>query len=413
LGWADTIAFAISAGSLVVNAYRNDIAKTALGRLFLEAWDAAEGIAEYYNWGRLGVDGLRLVHAKVSPAFERWRQEAPSGLSSAERDGIAIAKQQTKEWLEAVKKAESAEARKYLEAHPPKEVKGEPGHRHADIEGGHEVKEVSGGLGCEFHSPTGTDVLCPVEFEHAKPLKTEEPAQPGAEASEAAREAEKAKLIADAKEKVAGNNAKMGELQEKIDKARETVKKATAKASGATGKELDDLLDQVERNKKSIQRWKNEQEALRWSNNALRDEASILEIPETAGGPYKQIKKKTSDGLSEAHHMPAWDSYEDVIVLSHGDGPSIWMHEQDHNLTTSRGNGPDAIAYRQKQSDLIAQGKFMEAFEMDVQDLVKNGLYEKYERAILQARRYAKDISSGKLQLKPGSKPPSRPTGGP
>lgn len=181
---ADTIALVISAGSLFVNAYRNQIAKTKAGRLFLEAWDVAEGIAEYYNWGRLGVDGLRLVHAKVGPALERWRQEVPSGLTSAERETIAAAQKQAEAWLGAVKKTESTEARKYLEAHPPKKVKGEPGHQHAEVEGGHHVEEVSGGLGCKLYSGDGIDVLCPEEFKrrekflgqlpaHVEPLQPE------------------------------------------------------------------------------------------------------------------------------------------------------------------------------------------------------------------------------------------------
>ena len=178
LGWADTITFAISTASLFVNAYRDVIAKTANGRRFLEAWDFAEQFAEYYNWGRLGFDGLRLIHGKVSPAFGSWRQETPTGLNSVERETIAKAQQQTEAWLDAVKKAESAEAAKYLEAHPPKKIEGKAGHRHADIEGGHAVEEVSGGLGCELYSPGGTPVRCPHEFEHTEPSKTEEPVKP-------------------------------------------------------------------------------------------------------------------------------------------------------------------------------------------------------------------------------------------
>jgi hypothetical protein len=112
LGWADTIAFAINAGTLFINANRDVIAKTAFGRGFLEAWDVAEGVVEYYNWGRLGVDGLKLVHATVSVPFKQWRQEVAAGLASAERDTIAKAQQQTAEWLDAVKKAEAAEAAK-------------------------------------------------------------------------------------------------------------------------------------------------------------------------------------------------------------------------------------------------------------------------------------------------------------
>ena len=64
LGWADTISFAISAGSLFVNAYRDEISKTPFGRGFLKAWDVAEGISNYYGWARMGIDGLRLVHER-------------------------------------------------------------------------------------------------------------------------------------------------------------------------------------------------------------------------------------------------------------------------------------------------------------------------------------------------------------
>ncbi|WP_426610522.1 eCIS core domain-containing protein [Bradyrhizobium sp. McL0616] len=112
LGWADTIAFAINAGTLFISANRDVIARTALGRRFLEAWDVAEGIVEYYNWGRLGMDGLRLIHATVSPPFKLWRQEVAAGLTSVERETIANAQQQTEAWLDAVKKAESTEAAK-------------------------------------------------------------------------------------------------------------------------------------------------------------------------------------------------------------------------------------------------------------------------------------------------------------
>ena len=77
LGWADTAAFAISAGSLFINAYRKEIAKTEFGRDSLKVWAFAEGVAEYYGWARLGVDGLRLVTPRSAPALARWRSEAP------------------------------------------------------------------------------------------------------------------------------------------------------------------------------------------------------------------------------------------------------------------------------------------------------------------------------------------------
>ena len=96
----------------------------------------------------------------MGPAFKEWRHEAPTGLTSAERDKIAIAQQKTEDWLNGVKQAESAEARIIWRRTPPKRLRGRRGERHADIEG-HEVKEVSGGLGCELHSSRGTPVRCP------------------------------------------------------------------------------------------------------------------------------------------------------------------------------------------------------------------------------------------------------------
>jgi len=118
LGWADTIAFTIDAASLFINEYRDEIAKTALGQHFLDAWDVATGIVGVYGWARLGIDGLRLVHHSVAPAFERWRAEAPTDLDAAERQTIAEAQQKTANWLDSVERAETAEAAKHPGEHP-------------------------------------------------------------------------------------------------------------------------------------------------------------------------------------------------------------------------------------------------------------------------------------------------------
>ncbi|WP_188539246.1 hypothetical protein [Kocuria dechangensis] len=134
LGWADTVAFAISAGSIFVNTYRKDIARTSGGRSFLAAWDMAEGIAGLYGWGRLGVDGLRAVQAKVAPALRRWRAEAPTGLSAAERNTIAQAQQKTEAWLDGVKQAETAEIAKAEAGAAKKAATGEPTRHPADVE---------------------------------------------------------------------------------------------------------------------------------------------------------------------------------------------------------------------------------------------------------------------------------------
>ena len=377
LGWVDTISFAISAGSLFVNAYRDDISKTPFGRAFLKAWDAAEGISNYYGWARLGVDGLRLVHAKVAPALTQWRQEVPVGLTSAERQTIAKAQQQAEGWLDAVKQAESAEATKFVQAHPPKRVEGQPGSRHAEIEGGHQVREVSGGLGCELHS-TVTPIPCPKELlEHTEPPAGAAADTPGVAPAEAAREAEKASDIARAKVRMAEITEEMGEINKKFGRDRPLAEPAK------------DQARLRERN--------NEIMPLRKEFQALKTRIEWLEIPETAGGSYKNMSAKTRRNFSQAHHIPPLDSYDGLIPLSKGDGPSIWMHERDHLKTSSHGSGDKAKKYRQEQAELISQGRFMDAFRRDVQDLRAAGLYDKYKHAIEQAEIYAKGLSDKAL----------------
>ena len=107
LGWADTIAFATQAGNLIIQANRDVIAKTALGRDFLKAWDVAVKVSEYYGYVRMGVDGLRLVHATVVNPLKLWREEVQAGLNSAEREGIASVQQKADEWADTVKQAET------------------------------------------------------------------------------------------------------------------------------------------------------------------------------------------------------------------------------------------------------------------------------------------------------------------
>jgi hypothetical protein len=148
---------------------------------------------------------------------------------------------------------------------------------------------------------------------------------------------------------------------------------------------------QADRNQASIDEWRQEQTKLRIKSNPLRTEEAILSIPETAGGPYSQISAKTRKGFSEAHHIPPWDAYKDVIPLKQGEGPSIWMHKEDHYKTASHGGTNEE--YWQVQRELITQGKFIDAFKRDVQDLKDAGLYEKYEKPILQAQRYLEKIA--------------------
>ena len=85
--WADRVQFGVQAGAMVVNDHRDWIVDTFpdAGPHLLDAMDTANRLAGYYGWARLGIDGLRLVRAKLGPAAEAWRSaRATAKLSGSE-----------------------------------------------------------------------------------------------------------------------------------------------------------------------------------------------------------------------------------------------------------------------------------------------------------------------------------------
>jgi RHS repeat-associated protein len=97
------------------------------------------------------------------------------------------------------------------------------------------------------------------------------------------------------------------------------------------------------------------------------------------GGAFGDILTKKG---FHRHHMPA----KSASPLKAKDGPAIRMKIKDHMKTASFRSGKKPNAYRKKQKDLINEGKFKDAFEMDVQD-VKSQFGNKYNRAIKQAKK--------------------------
>lgn len=112
---------------------------------------------------------------------------------------------------------------------------------------------------------------------------------------------------------------------------------------------------------------------------------------EKEGGSYGELYVPGEGDTKEVHHMPA----DSISPLDRFDGPAIKMDKVDHRLTASCGSSLEAREYRAKQKELIQEGKFSEAFKMDVQDLKDKGLYDKYEIGITQALSYVNNLIQG------------------
>jgi len=117
--------------------------------------------------------------------------------------------------------------------------------------------------------------------------------------------------------------------------------------------------------------------------DASKNDTNDSEKTEKKGGSYAEVKK-TSDGeTSEVHHMPA----DSVSELPREDGPAIKMDKEDHKQTASYGSSKEAQEYRQEQKELIEQGKFREAIEMDIDDIHEK-FGDKYDDAIAEMLEY-------------------------
>lgn len=123
------------------------------------------------------------------------------------------------------------------------------------------------------------------------------------------------------------------------------------------------------------------------------NEAEEPENPDKKGGSYGEVFKEGEGDVYEVHHMPA-DSTSD---LERNDGPAIKMEKADHRQTASCGNSREAREYRAQQKELIEQGKFREALQMDIDDIHEK-FGDKYDDAISEMLEYVDKLEAeGKI----------------
>jgi hypothetical protein len=109
-----------------------------------------------------------------------------------------------------------------------------------------------------------------------------------------------------------------------------------------------------------------------------------------SGGAYSEVPKNGGQN----HHMPA----DSVSPLPKEKGPVINMSPEDHMKTASWGSGRDARQYRKIQENLIKEGKFLEAQNMDIKD-VQSKFGTKYNSAIKEMQDYTHIlIENGELE---------------
>lgn len=91
--------------------------------------------------------------------------------------------------------------------------------------------------------------------------------------------------------------------------------------------------------------------------------------------------------------MPA----DSASHLEREDGPAIAIDYTDHQQTASCGSSRDAKEYRAVQKELIDNGDFRGALQMDIDDL-RDKFGDKYDNAISQMLNYVEKLEqAGKI----------------
>lgn len=114
---------------------------------------------------------------------------------------------------------------------------------------------------------------------------------------------------------------------------------------------------------------------------------------DVTGGSYSEVKKNSNGETHEVHHMPA----DSASHLEREDGPAIKMEKSDHRQTASCGSSKEAREYQAAQKELIGNGKFREALQMDIDD-IKEKFGSKYDEAISEMMKYVDKLEmEGKI----------------
>ena len=79
-------------------------------------------------------------------------------------------------------------------------------------------------------------------------------------------------------------------------------------------------------------------------------------------------------------------------MLWENKAPAIQMNKADHVRTISYGSSPAGKQFRAQQAELIKQGRWREAQQMDIDD-IRSMFGDKYDHAILEMLEYSDSLT--------------------
>jgi hypothetical protein len=202
-----------------------------------------------------------------------------------------------------------------------------------------------------------------------------------------------------------GETKKGKTLLEQITTTQEKQEIEKARASKVPEWKIQDTVltqkaNEAEKDLVPLEAERNKLNARQVAIDLLIDKLSgVFKIPDKAGGSYKSVFDKAPSG-GEVNHIPPDTAYSGIVGLTYNEGPAIWMTKEDHQRTASWGSSKEAQAHQDIQRELIRNGKFREAVQLDINDIRNKFKDGRYEKGIQQALSYLDSIDPAKLKPK-------------
>lgn len=118
---------------------------------------------------------------------------------------------------------------------------------------------------------------------------------------------------------------------------------------------------------------------------------STIDDAVVEGGAYGRMKNVIDDAgknITEKNHLPSKQAFKlSELKISDYMGSAHIMDKLDHRSFISTGSSKAAQAFRELESQLLNQGKYLEAFDLNAKQIRKQ-FGNKYDEGLKQARKH-------------------------
>ena len=128
------------------------------------------------------------------------------------------------------------------------------------------------------------------------------------------------------------------------------------------------------------------------------EEKAELDNNPVTGGRYDYVKYCTDGSVYDVHHIIRAEALKATGLLSYNTAPCIRMLKKDHKRTKSHGHMNNSKVYRNRQIELIQQGRIKEVFLEEI-NTIRSLFGSRYDREIKEMLKFANKLEDNNWEV--------------